>query len=308
METEAFPELAHYPSADEVDAWVASVWAAADGAPCHARVLDRQGFTHSFGVRHMPGFQYVKFEPEGMETFYGYWQPALSGPAPLLVHVPGYGTEMSAHPELAAQGFSVLHVSPLGFATPDGANEDRKRDGTWPVLPDTVLSDAGSGYRHWLANCIQATRWAMGQPASQPDRVSFFGSSQGGGGSLLLGSLFRDRGIRCVCADVAFLTNFPLAHRLGSYALSRQALKKLDDPERGWRALGLIDTLSHVHRLTFPVLLTAAGADTTCPPATIESLFGRLPATRCYAYRDGVGHRYTTQFIPLASAWFRLHA
>ena len=308
MKTDTLPGQEYYPSTDEVDQWVTSVWQAAEDAACRAEILDQQGFTHSLGIRHMPGFQYVRFEPAGMEPFYGYWQPALSGPAPLLVHVPGYGTEMSTHPELPAQGFSVLHVSPLGYATPDGADESKKRNGSWPVLPDTVLSGATEGYRVWLANCIQATLWAMSQPECASDRVSFFGSSQGGGGSLLLGSLFRDRGARSVCADVAYMTNFPLAHSIGSYAVSRQALEALGDEERGWRTLGLIDTMSHARRLTCPVLLTAGGVDTTCPPATIESLFQKLPGTRCYTYLEGVGHRYTTQFIPLATAWFRLHA
>ena len=303
-----FPELADYPTSDEVDAWVDAIWHMADTVGCTGEVLENQGFSHSLGIRHLPGFQYVRFVPHGYDAFYGYWQPALSGPAPLLVHVPGYGTEMSAHPELPAQGYNLLHVSPLGYATPEGADESKKRDETWPVLPDTVASGAEAGYKLWLMNCVQAALWAMDRPEVIPDRVSFFGSSQGGGGSLLLGSLFRDRGTRCVCADVPFLTNFPLAHSLGSYSLSSDALSRQVDKAKGHRALGLIDTLSHVHRMTFPVLLTAGGEDTTCPAATVESLFSRLPGTRCYACLDGVGHRYTTQFIPLASAWFRLHA
>ena len=297
-----------YPSRDEIDAWLDSIWELVDSTRCEAELLADQGFTHSLGVRHTPGFQYVRFSPVGMSEFYGYWQPALSSPAPLLVHVPGYGAEMSAHPDLVAAGFNVLHISPLGYSTPEGADKSKQRDGKWPVLPDTILSGGKKGYREWLANCASAICWAGEQTEVSRERVSFFGTSQGGGGALLLASLFRGRGVRCVAADVPFLTDFRGARSQGAYALFSDALRIADDRESAWHAAGLIDTLSHVHRLDLPVLLTAGGSDETCPPHTVEALFERLPGTRSYTYLKDIGHRYTTQFIPLARAWFRLYA
>lgn len=297
-----------YPDRDEIDAWLDSIWEMADGAECKAEQLSDQGFTHNLGIRHTLGFQYVRFSPANLAEFYGYWQPALSSPAPLLVHVPGYGAEMSAHPDLVAAGFNVLHISPLGYSTPGGADETKKRDGAWPVFPDTILSGGKKGYSEWLANCAMAVDWALVQPETDVNRLSFFGTSQGGGGSLLLASLFKDRGVRCVAADVPFLTDFPNALNKSSYKIFSDILDKVDDKASAWHAAGLIDTLSHVHRLDLPVLLTAGGADETCPPETIESLFKRLPGTRSYTYLKDTGHRYTTQFIPLATAWFRLYA
>ncbi|MDA0748037.1 MAG: acetylxylan esterase, partial [bacterium] len=254
-----FPEFKYYPSAEEVDDWVASVWELVEETDCAGEVLNEQGFSHNLGIRHFDGFQYVRFTPEGMDPFYGYWQPALSGPAPLLIHVPGYGAEMSVHPDLVAAGFNVLHVCPLGYSTPEGADESKKRDGAWPVLPDTILSGGEKGYKFWLANVALAARWAMEREEVIPDRVSFLGSSQGGGCALLLASVFRDRGVRCVGADVPYLTNFPLAAGRGAYGLAARTLQGMSDPKAGWRAMGLIDTLSHAHRLTCPVLLVAGG-------------------------------------------------
>ena len=296
-----------YPNNEEIDAWTESIWDLVDTTTCQVELLADQGFTHNLGIRHTPGFQYIQFTPTGMSQFFGYWQPAVSQPSPLLVHVPGYGAEMSAHPDLVAAGFNVLHISPLGYSTPRGADETKKRDDQWPVLPDTILSEGKKGYREWLANCAMAIRWALEQPECE-NRISFFGSSQGGGGALLLASLFKDRGARCAAADVPFLSDFIGAQGRGAYALFSEALNLVDDKASAWRAAGLIDTLSHVHRLDLPVLLTAGGSDETCPPHTIEALFGRLPGTRSYTYLKDVGHRYTTQFIPLAAAWFRLHA
>jgi len=309
MALSEFEQFRYYPDADEIDLWVESIWKLADRTACRVEITGRNGFSHSLGVNHASQeFSFIKFSPEGMDEFYGYWQPALSGPAPLLFHVPGYGAEMSSHPDLVAKGYNVLHVSPLGYATPDGPKEDKKRNGAWPVLPDTVISGAEKGYKLWLANCILAIRWAMSRPEVIPDRVSFYGTSQGGGGSLLLGSLFKDKGVRCVAADLPFLTNYPLANGRGAYKHATEGLDEVSNKAAGWRALGFVDTLSHAHRLTCPVLLTSGGKDDVCPPETIESLFKLLPGTKSYTQFENLVHRYAREFIPMASAWFRIHA
>jgi pimeloyl-ACP methyl ester carboxylesterase len=74
-----------------------------------------------------------------------------------------------------------------------------------------------------------------------------------------------------------------------------------------WHALGYVDTLSHAHRLTMPVLLTAGSVDGTTPKETIRSLFDRLPGTRSFTEIAGQGHAYTVPFIPLATAWFGMY-
>jgi cephalosporin-C deacetylase-like acetyl esterase len=300
--------LAAYPTEQEVSAWLDGIWALADATPdFQAEILPKQGFTHNLGIRHTRGFQYVKFTHRDGHVYYGYWQQALSLPAPLLVHVPGYGAEMSSHPDLVAQGYNILHISPLGYSTPDGASSEKRRNNNWPVLPDTILTGGTAGYRLWLLDCLLAIRWALTQPEVIPSRLSFFGTSQGGGGALLLTSLYHGRGVRCVAADLPFLTNFPVAAGRGAYGMVKEPLSVVGD-SAGWHAIGLVDTISHAHRLDVPVLLTAAGADSTCPPETIEGLFHRLRGTKSYTYLKDVGHRYTQQFIPLAAAWFRLFA
>ncbi|MBD3392628.1 MAG: hypothetical protein GF418_11100 [Chitinivibrionales bacterium] len=304
------PEFRHYPSAEKVDSWIDSVWDLGAKTKCPARRIVREGHPSQAHITHMHGFGYLRFAPAGMDPFYACWQPALNGPAPLLVHTPGYGSEMSMHPDLAAQGFNVLHVNPMGYATPDGYDESKRRgQENWPVLRDTVETGAREGYRIWLAQCVMAIRWAWKQKTVLANRVSFFGSSQGGGCSLILGSLFKDHGARCVAADVPFLTNFPSAKgQAGAYAMIHDGLNEMPDVARGWHAIGFIDTLSHARRLTMPVLLTAAGDDTTCTPGSIESLFARLPSTRSYTFLQGLPHGYTEPFIPLALGWFRLYA
>lgn len=257
----------------------------------------------------MSGNRLMKFTPAGRRPFYGIWQPALRGPAPLVVHLPGYGAELSVHPDVNAEGYNVLQLSPLGYWTPDGFDDSlRRASGDWPVLPDTMISDGAGGYRDWLSDAAGAVMWAWTQPQVLPGRVSFYGTSQGGGTALLLGSVFSGAGTRCVAADEPFLTNYPLADFRGAYGILRGAFDDLVDKAKAWHGLGLCDTLAHAERMSYPVLLTEGTADDVCPPDTVESLYVKLPSTKAIYSLDGRGHGYNYEFIRLACAWFRLYA
>jgi len=314
-----FEKPAHYPSPAEVDGWIEELWEQAAANPCAADVVEsgpawptQQGYPFQYGVRHNQGTCYVRFTPKEGEVFYGFWQPSFRQPAPLLVHTPGYGAELSAHPELVAQGYNVLHVNPLGYCTPDGINPAGSRDPAdplgWPQLPDTIESGGTHGYREWFLNVLQALEWAAGRSEVMPGRLSFFGTSQGGGASLILASLCRERGVRCAAADEPFLTDFAAAVGRGAYEFVAAALDRAADPAAAWRGLGFIDTLSHAHRLDLPVLLTAGGADESCPAELVESLFRELPGVKSLAYLKDSEHGYTPEFLALLQAWLTLYA
>ncbi len=309
-----------YPSSREVDVWIDGMFKEAERIPCRTEIIrpdayafpTLDGYPYRYGVRHNRNTGYVMFIPEQSDVFYGFWQPALSGPAPLLIHVPGYGAEVSAHPEIVSAGYSVLHINPLGYCTPEGMDVSKTANPedplAWPVLPDSITSLGKNGYRQWFINCIHAIRWALGLKEVLPGRVSFFGTSQGGGASLILASIYKDRGVRCVAADLPFLTNFPLADGRGAYRIAKQALDVAEDKSKAWHALGFFDTLSHVHRLTLPVLLTAGGCDDMCPPETVVSLFEKLQGIRSLTILQNSAHAYSPEFIPLVKAWMNMYA
>ena len=295
----------HYPTAEEVNAWCEDLLARGQCIPVMAYAVDAPQYAYQLGVRHTSGNYYVAFESEGRTTFYGYWQPAPSKPAPVLFHLPSYDGEISAHPELVLDGYHVLHINPLGYCTPEGAT---RADHQWPVLPDTVKSHGKSGYAEWLLDAIIAVQWAL-RRSDVEHRFGFFGTSQGGGAALLLGSIFAGRGVEAVAADVPYLTNFPLMSRRkdrGAYGLV-DALKPEADHAGEWKALGFVDTLSHAHRLDMPTLLVAGSCDAATPPDSITSLFDVLPGTRSYTCIFGQDHACTVPFIHLARTWFALH-
>ena len=296
----------NYPRPEEIHAWCDEITEKSAARSVDVRPLDVPQYTHQLGVPHTAGNHYLAFQTDE-RTFYGYWQPASAGPAPVLFHVPGYGAEMSAHPGLVAEGFNVLHINPLGYCTPEGPVDPQL---AWPVMPDSVKTHGRAGYVDWLSDAVLAATWALGEAGVEPSRFGFFGSSQGGGTALLLASIFRDRGVRAVSADVPYLTNYPLMHEQedwGAYHACFDAMPTPEGTAEEWRALGFIDTLSHAHRLTVPTLLTAGDEDTVTPAVSIESLFEALPGTRSYTLLSGHGHGYTAPFIALARAWFKLY-
>jgi len=298
-----------YPAPAEVDAWIEEMHADAEKADFTAE--DLGGYMPcSYGQFHNPGLL-IKFTRDGHE-YWGVFHNKLHGaPAPLLVQLPGYGAELSSHWDVASRGYNVLQLSPLGYWTPNGFNESLKKDGNWPVLPDTARTDAKGGYRDWLLDVICAVKWAWKRYNVLENRVSFYGTSQGGGTSLLMGSIFAGRGTSCVCADEPFLTDYPLAAFRGAYGVTVTGIEdaaRERGEEAAWRALGFADTICHAHRMNYPVLLTGGGRDDVCPPETVESLFGRLPQTKSYTFLHRHPHGYNTDFIKLACAWFELYA
>jgi len=312
-----------YPSAEEIDRWADNLFQEASDNPAAAEKIEpdeldwpnSDNLPYRYAARHHTGSAYVRFSYQEGRAFYCFWQPVFGGgrrQAPLLIHVPGYGGEMSAHPELVSAGYNVLHINPLGYCTPESMDDKELGDPedplSWPQLPDTITSYGEKGYRQWFRDCINAVSWALKQPEVLPGRFSFFGTSQGGGGSLILGSLFSGKGVRAVAADLPYLTNFPLADGRGAYEIAAAALEKAGDRDRAWKALGYVDTFSHTHRLTMPVLLTAGGADEMCPPDTVFSLFERLDTIKSYTFLKESEHEYTPEFLSLAKGWFDLYA
>lgn len=299
-----------YPNRAEIDAWASRLLERTNTVSIEGAVLDHIPVRVNFGNN--PNTlvnRYICFTADdGRRPFYGYWQPALNTPAPLLINLPGYGGSISMHPQISDLGFNILHISPLGYVTPETtANELALPDGNWPVLPNTAAGLPG-GYADWLSDCLLAIRWSQSRPEVLPGRLSLFGTSQGGGGSLLLASILGPAAVRCVCADLPFLTDFPGSELKGAaYSLLQPVYDRIPHSDF-WYRLGFVDTISHAHRLTMPVMLSAGGADDTCPHETVEHLFQLLPNTKQYTFLEHQVHTHSRESMYLFRSWLSLYA
>lgn len=136
----------------EVDAWAEGLLIGSEKVAVEGAVLDDMPIRVPFG--NSPNTlvnRYVKFTAsDGRRPFYGYWQPALNTPAPLLINLPGYGGSITMHPQIADLGYHILHVSPLGYVTPEKTRDELALpDGNWPVLPNTaagIPAATGTGF------------------------------------------------------------------------------------------------------------------------------------------------------------------
>jgi len=303
------------PSASEIDAFCAELANSFTTNEYVVSFAPYQEHTRHIAVRHLDNQRFVVFRPlhaqphvpaEGV--FHALWQPSpFVRRAPLLVHLPGYGAGFSLFPEAQTGGYHVLHVSPLGYVTAAGRQSQLQRDGVWPVMLETVETEGLRGYRTMLQQILAATAWALQQPAVDTSAVGFFGTSQGGGLSLLMASILRDRLRSVVVAHLPFLTSFVDAPDGGSYELAKKALSYSPRPEAAAHALLHFDTLAHAHRLDMPVLLTSGGQDKLCPAASARKLFDRLPGIRALLETPSQGHVYTPEALRLTLMWFDLY-
>lgn len=92
-----------------------------------------------------------------------------------------------------------------------------------------------------------------------------------------------------------------------AYGLLQDPFTRVEAPQF-WNRLGYADTLSHAHRLAVPVMLTAGGADDTCPAGTVEALFQKLRCTKQLTWLQEGVHTHSRQSMVLFAAWMQLYA
>lgn len=304
--------MSDLPAAEEVTRFCHQLAEEFGSQPCEVAILPSQEAARHVAVRHVDNQKYVRMIPplshNGGRAFYLLWQPSpLVREAPLLLHLPGYGAGFSLFPDLQSAGYHVLHLSPLGYVTPEGRATELQRDGVWPVMAETVESFGQRGYREMLQEAFWAISWAMQQPRVHPTALGLFGTSQGGGLALLLASILRERFSCVVAAHLPFLTDFANAPDGGSYQIAKRKLSESTDAARAARALTFLDTLSHAHRLSMPVLLTAGGQDRLCPVGGIRKLYEKLPGIRALHETPNQGHVYSVEALRLTQVWFDLY-
>ena len=340
--------MEHYPSSNEIDTFCNNLLTKANKAEIIAQPINIPNYStfNIKGQRNVKPTRYIKFTVKNIpniSSFYCVWQPAYKDNQPLLVHTPGYAGTMSLHPGLQENGYNVLEINPLGLNGPNGFDmslmkklsenvliqleeefkknpndliptlyKNVRKTGVPPVLLDSIYTYGEKGYNNWLICCIIAVKWAMKQKSVNANRLGFFGTSQGGGGSLLLSSIFSNE-VKCCAADQPFMTDYVTAAKEtdGKHPITAQFKyimsggdNTLDLP-KAWNALGYVDTISHAHRLQIPVLLTSGSEDFTCPPNCIFNLYRKLPNTKSITDEFNRGHGGHASFHNIMLGWFK---
>ena len=225
-----------------------------------------------------------------------------SKPWPVIVTVPGYGgPQQGVMLGECQRGYAILQLYPRSQG--DSAE-------LWQIDgPDKLTwhldRPEGAYYQGAYADVMRAIDFAVSRPDLDRDRIALVGTSQGGGISLAVAAI--DSRVKAVVAHVPFLCDFRLAARTPKSLVKKLLDQAGRNDEAAWRTLDYFDPLQLAPQLHAPVLMSAGGKDETCPAATIQSVYARLPGVKSLNFYPDLPHTTCLDFYNLSWPWLDLH-
>lgn len=228
---------------------------------------------------------------------------APPGPWPVIVTTPGYGLGAQQGVMLGEcqRGYAVLQLFPRA----QGAsiklwNIDGPDKLTW-----RLDQPEGAYYQGAYADVIRAVDFVVSRPDMDRERVALVGTSQGGGLSLAAGAL--DDRVKVVVVHVPFLCDFRLAARTPNSLVKTLLDRAGRNDESALVTLDYFDPVQLAPRLHVPVLMSAGGKDETCPAATIQSVYDRLPGVKTLKIYPNLTHTTCLDFYNFTWPWLDQH-
>jgi cephalosporin-C deacetylase len=208
------------------------------------------------------------------------------GSLPVVVTYLGYTQGRGAPTEhllWSAAGYAELVVDSRGQGhdTPDRG----QGDGTQWVegfMSRGITSPDDYYYRRLVTDCVRAVDAVGELPGVDPERVIITGGSQGGGLTIAVAGLARDRVVAAL-PDVPFLCHFRRAVEIsgeGPYVEIAKYLR-LHSPHRvsdTFTTLSYFDGVHFAQRATAPTLFSVGMMDPICPPSTVYAAFNHYAA------------------------------
>ena len=213
----------------------------------------------------------------------------------LIVSLPCFNADWNDISYLYDLPCDILQLSPLGYNTPSGFSFEKRKYGTWPVLLETVTeTDSDLGYNKWFHQAGVAVNFFKKQK-----KLIFLGTSQGGGASLVLSSIFNDITEACL-SEMPFLIGLSDKNysKVRDYAASTTGKMVYDFYAK--ERLFVIDPLAHASRIRCRTLLVAGELDEQCPKEDICELNDKLNCEKKYIELKGTDHGYTEYFKKIA--------
>lgn len=218
-------------------------------------------------------------------------------PWPLIVTVPGYsGNAQAVMLSECQRGYAILQVFPRGQGL---SSKYYKINGD--KLSTKLENPDGAYYQGAYADVIRFIDYMVTRTDIDSSRVALMATSQGGGIALAVAAL--DPRVKAVVAHVPFLCNIRLAATI-PHSLVKTLLDKAENNnEAALKTLDFFDPFQLARRISGPVLMSAGGKDTTCPKATIESVYNRLPGKKGIEIYPLLPHTSCQAFYKLSWPW-----
>lgn len=221
---------------------------------------------------------------------------------PCIVTAPGYGgTQQGVMLDDCQRGYAVLQVYPRS----QGESADLwKIDGS-DKLTWHIEKPEGYYYQGAYLDVIRGVDYMLSRADIDPARVGAMGTSQGGGIVLAVGAL--DPRVKAVVAHVAFLCDMRRAASIQGALVKTLLDRHQVLNAQTFKTLDYFDPVNLADRLQAPVLLSAGGQDTVCPPETIRSVFDRLPGIKSIVVYPALTHTTSGDFYKMSWEWMERH-
>lgn len=222
------------------------------------------------------------------------------GPLRAIVSAPGYGgLQQGIMLDECQRGYAILQVFPRS----QGPSKE-----LWSVVPGdaekltwNLQQPEGAYYQGAYADVIRGVDYLLTRDDIQHDAIAIAGTSQGGGIALAVAAL--DPRLKAVVAHVPFLCDVRRAARTeGSLIRNLLETAKMND-EPHLRVLEHFDPLKLAASLRVPVLISAGGRDTTCPPQTIQAVFDRITSVKSLFHDPELPHTSSERFYKMTWSW-----
>ncbi len=238
----------------------------------------------------------------GLEIATWYCVPTRgAGPFPALIHFPGYKGEPSLRRDWGAKGVVTLTVAVRGKLR----SNSQFNPGYPGLLTHGIESPDRYSYKGVIADCVRGVDFLLSRPEVNPERIYAFGTSQGGGLTLITTALRSE--IKGGVSGYAFLCCFPESMKmLRSYPYDELSCYARAYPDR---VPQMIETLRYYDAVNFAGLITRPMAvgialeDEVCPPETSYAAYRALAGPKELWLFPNSGHGNAHGYPAQERAW-----
>ena len=244
----------------------------------------------------------VRMRSYGNTRVKGWYEvPKTPGPHPVLLRVPGYGSNM--RPISRFGDMIVLSFNPRGH----GNSQDDVKGQPRNFWVRGLDNKEGYFYQGAYLDCVRAVDFLCSRKEVDLSRIAVKGGSQGGGLSFSTAAL--DQRVSLCVPHIPFLACWPHYFKTSQWPEMDEwiANGKSRSWEKTLKTMSYFDTMNMADRVKCPVFMGVGLQDAICPPATNFSVYNWLAGPKEVRVYPLHSHSVPSEFHTEAFKWIRKH-
>jgi len=250
----------------------------------------------------------ISFANINSARIYGFLSiPTGKGPFPAIVTIPGAGMGRN-QPSWATNWGKIgvigllMNVHSYNPYVSTEILKEKYKESNKPTM--YYLQGAPDRDKYFFKNSIIGINRAIDYVAALPEfnkkQFVIYGSSQGGGHSLILAGLNKN--------ITAAIANVPALCDNGGYLEDRvpgwpkMLVPHKNDP--AWvKMSGYFDAVNFAKRITVPTVVGVGFIDSTCPPSSVYAAYNVIKAPKKIINDPTMGHSFSAKFTKFVNHW-----